>query len=1107
MNMNKINYVVAVVAATIAMVSSPPAQGATLTVNDGTAENSYVPFHFYYLDNAKCRTQVIYPASQLASMAGNSIREVQFYLNDEGYERSWTADDMILSLGETSTTSFASGNPEFLTGISTVYAGHMAGEAGGKLLTFKLASPYLYQGGNLVLQISLGKVGSTYPRASFVGATTDYDASAYTTTGSPVTGANFLPKTLFTYGEQAQYEASVSPGELVFPVTLLGSETQAVVSVVNTGVQQLPVSVSQVTGEGFYVALPASVLASDAKMDIPVKFAPVSGGDYQGTFTIDLGEAGTFEVSLSGKGMQEPSGLVTLFDVPARTLPEGWSGWVVTDNYDFDAGEYKFEEANESAEYFVTHQVDGVSGLAIDEANPIRDYPRQHTAYMISPAVQGNVMLMMAKLSNMGNVQAYEAVKSADDTWHISASPIALNWVADPGSGWGYMIGTVAEETHVAVKLSNMAIARFAAEVSGSGVDNQYVAAVSPESVDFGTVVAGKTVSRTVEVKNIGTKAFPVSVSVNPSDVFSATIPSSTINSGETVNVDVVFAPVADGDFTAVLKLDMGQAGIKEVALSGNGVAVEIGAEFVVDGVTYVVLAEGEAGVSAVSKDLVECVVPAVVTDDEGMQFNVVSVEREAFYWSNVAKVTLPEGLRSIGYGAFRTSPLAEINLPSTLTFIGDYAFRSTALTSVAIPDGITAIGSSVFASCEQLASVKLPSALTSIGSGAFYKAAITQIDIPATCTTIDMEAFEGCANLTSVILPQGLTKVSSMLFLGCTSLESVTIPQGVAEIETRAFESTALASLHLPASVGRIASSSFNDAPVGVITVDDANESFKVADGVLYSKDGSFLYLYPRNAQATEYAVADGCRGIVGGAFYGCKPATVVLPASMSGIDEYAFCLSELKEITLPDGIFLIGTQAFAGTKIEMLVLPASLTEVPDGMVASCAGLKSVTLGASVNLVGNRAFALCPALTEIIALGAVPAEFDGWDGQTDPFLNVDCDKVTVYCPDGADILAAYKASEWADFFKSIKNISERPVVGIDGVGAYGGVTVAGGSSVRVHLGENVADVRVFALDGAMLRELNGASGSLTIDGLQPAVYVVTVNGPAVSLSQKAVVR
>ena len=84
----------------------PPAHGATLTVNDGTAESSYVPFHFYYLDNVNCRTQVIYPASQLADMAGSSIREIQFYINDSGYEGNWSTQEMRVSFAECDQTVF-----------------------------------------------------------------------------------------------------------------------------------------------------------------------------------------------------------------------------------------------------------------------------------------------------------------------------------------------------------------------------------------------------------------------------------------------------------------------------------------------------------------------------------------------------------------------------------------------------------------------------------------------------------------------------------------------------------------------------------------------------------------------------------------------------------------------------------------------------------------------------------------------------------------------------------------------------------------------------------------------------------------------------------------
>lgn len=1029
-------------------VASPVIQAGELTVNDGSQTDNYVPFHFYYLDDARCKTQVVYPAAQLSEMAGSQIRQISFYLDDKGYSSDWATDNMALSLSECddSINTDDDGYAEFKTGLKVVYSGHMQGERGGRFLTFELQQPYNYKGSNLLLQISLGTAGNAYPTASFLGVDQENYTAAYTTSGYTVYGARFLPKTSFTYGEQAQFEASVSASEINFPVTMVGRTSSATINVANTGVQPLQAAMTPPSG-AFAATLPATEILSGETIQIPVTFTPTSSGAASGTIGLDLGEAGTFSVALNGIGMEMPAGVVTTFDVPDKSLPSGWTGWLVTDTFDYDVYDYVFAEAKEDSGYFSSFNKDETGSVSINFDNPFREYPNRHTVYMISPAVSGNVMMQLASDKSgesygASAVTVYPATQTADGQWLISGTPLDFTWASEPADGWGVLIGNVAEASNLAVCLSSMAISQFAADNDESGsAGKDYSAVVTPETIDFGQVVAGRTGTKGIEVLNTGRKPFTITIGEISNPAFTATVEPATVEPAATATVTLTFAPEETGDFSMPLTLDMGEAGEATVQITAKAVGAVVGSEFTVDDITYVVTSQNETGVLGVSPELTEVTIPATVTNPDGIALDVVQIEREAFYWSNVSKAILPEGLRTIGYGAFRSSPLAEINLPSTLTSIGDYAFRTTNLTKVQIPDGVTALGSSVFASCEQLTEVKLPTNLTSIGNGAFYKTAITSIEIPETCLTIEDEAFELCASLSSIKLSSGLTEISPMLFLGCSSLTGLEIPASVTEIGTRAFEDAALSELHLPASVAKIASSTFNGAPVGEISVAPESTSFKVVDGALYDFSGDFLYLCPRTAAADAFTVQEGCKGIIGGAFYACPVKKVILPQSMIGIDEYAFCTSSLEQIELPADIFLIGTQAFAGTKLKEVVLPEALEAVSDGLFAACPLLESVTIPACTASIGNRAFYNCDSLAEIIALGETPAEFDMWEALTAPFLNVDCSKVTVYCPDGEEILSAYKASEWGDFFSSIKNISDRPESGVDLIGAAASAT------------------------------------------------------------------
>lgn len=812
-----------------ATACAQPLQASELTVNDGTVVNDKAPFWFYNLDNSAFRSQTIYPAAQLADMKGNAITQIQFYLDDNSFSKAWAAEDMIISLGTTESTSFSSFGTEFVDAeFKECFRGKFEGNPGDKLMTFTFDTPYPYTDGNLVMQVSLG-AAANWVYASLLGVETDNYPSAYTvdSDGKDISNADFLPKTTFTYGQLAEYEASVNPVELTFDIMLTGT-----------------------------------------------------------------------------------------------------------------------------------------------------------------------------------------------------------------------------------------------------------------------------TATKQVTIKNTGAKELGISVAAPSNDAFTAKAAATTIASGQTTTVDFTFAPKAEGKFNATATIDLGEAGTKTITLAGEAAKVIVGSEVTIDGLIYEVLSTTEAAVSDVEEDVTECTIPAEIITPQGATLKVISIGRDAFYWSDVTKATLPEGITEIGYGAFRSSPLAEVNIPSTVKTVGDYAFYTTKIKTLKVPEGVESIGSSVVASCSELTSIELPSTLKSIGSGAFYKTAISTLDIPAGCTTIGSGAIQACKNLTTVILPEGLTVIDKWLFQDSENLSKVVIPSTVTTICLQSFQNTAVTELSLPAALAKIESNSFNGAPVSKITVADGNTSFKTVDGVLYDAEGNFVYLYPRDASAESYTVADGCRGIIGGSFYKCLVKNVTLPETLVGIDDFAFCLSALENINIPEKVFLIGEQAFAGTNITEMTLPAGSAEQPftdiyPALFADCAALKTVTIPATVNLLGNRAFFRCTALTEIICLGKTPLLVDEYDYYTDPFFGITPDNVTVYCPDGADILASYMDSDWAIFFKNIKNISERPTSGIGSIEA-GEIAIEGGDAITITLGDTTAAVAVFSTDGRAVYSAT-ASGSQTVDSLPAGIYIVRV--------------
>ena len=178
--------------------------------------------------------------------------------------------------------------------------------------------------------------------------------------------------------------------------------------------------------------------------------------------------------------------------------------------------------------------------------------------------------------------------------------------------------------------------------------------------------------------------------------------------------------------------------------------------------------------------------------------------------------------------------------------------------------------------------------------------------------------------------------------------------------------------------SVRYIAETAFYNAKkLTRVTVDPANEWFKDVDGVLYSKDGKRLLLYPACYGQTPageegeftypeaYTVADGVERIETFAFLkNGHIRDLTLPDSLKEIGDMTFfdCgrlgaydYDEQADkllgtgFTLPDGIETIGSDAFSkcGNIAPVLFLPDSVKEIGHHAFFSCSGMKDVLLGA----------------------------------------------------------------------------------------------------------------------------------------------------------------
>lgn len=223
----------------------------------------------------------------------------------------------------------------------------------------------------------------------------------------------------------------------------------------------------------------------------------------------------------------------------------------------------------------------------------------------------------------------------------------------------------------------------------------------------------------------------------------------------------------------------------------------------------------------------------------------------------------------------------------------------------------------------------------------------LKKVTLPDTITVLEDYAFYLCSGLEEINIPDSVEKLGFQTFYGCSSLKEITIPANVSEIEGFTFEGcNSLTAVH----------------------VNQRNQNYQDKDGVLFTKDGSELLLYPSAKTGTSYAVPEDCHKLEAYAFM-ANPYLEeinIAPVTEMGEDIFYYCTA-LKSMTIPEGItFLQGSMFGNCTSLTSVTLPRSLTALGSGCFYNCVKLASITLPDALETVNDYAFFNCASLTSI---------------------------------------------------------------------------------------------------------------------------------------------
>jgi len=294
----------------------------------------------------------------------------------------------------------------------------------------------------------------------------------------------------------------------------------------------------------------------------------------------------------------------------------------------------------------------------------------------------------------------------------------------------------------------------------------------------------------------------------------------------------------------------------------------------------------------------------------------------------------------------------SEVVIPSMtnglpVTTIGTNAFIGSAITKISLADSITSIEYQAFWGCFGLTNIVMPDSVTRIGNLAFYDCInLSDVTLGNNVKDIGFGAFDECYRIKGIVLPNSLTNLDDKTFWDCLNLTNISIPAGVMHIGTAAF---------------------FGCFNLMAIQVDKNNQAYDSVAGVLFDKGGTTLIEFPQ-----------GMRG------------DYQIPTGVTNVGAYAFGLSDLNSVLIPNSVQIISDYAFEGSGgFTTFTIPNSVTSIGNGAFDDCPWLNTITIGSGVKNIGDYAFAFNGMLVNVFFVGNATTNIG-----TNIFVN---DSATVY--------------------------------------------------------------------------------------------------------------
>ena len=190
---------------------------------------------------------------------------------------------------------------------------------------------------------------------------------------------------------------------------------------------------------------------------------------------------------------------------------------------------------------------------------------------------------------------------------------------------------------------------------------------------------------------------------------------------------------------------------------------------------------------------------------------------------------------------------------------------------------------------------------VTRIGNYAFQRAKLTSLELGGAVSSIGAWSFSYTTGLTELDIPGTVNTIGNAAFVNSGTFSHITLHEGTETIGGPNGAFSAVAELHIPASVTSIGDSI---AAVDRFTVAAENPSFAADEnGVLFNKNLTELIFFPKSKHFADYRVPDTVTRVRNNALNNSNIDKLTIPASVEElIGNYALRSSYFKEIYFED-------------------------------------------------------------------------------------------------------------------------------------------------------------------------------------------------------------